>query len=226
PVTNVNTPEDIRIGTVGRPIPGTEIRIAEDGEILIRGPQVMKGYYRDEEATRAAIDPDGWLRTGDIGTLDADGCLRITDRKTDLIKTAGGKFIAPQPIENAAKQSPFVAEAIVIGDRRPYAILLVVPDFAALEAWAKTAGIAYDSQDALVALPQVQQKIEDEALGQLGGFARYERPKKVLVLPRELSLDRGEITPSLKAKRRVVEEHFSAEIEALYAQPPGPKEAA
>jgi long-chain acyl-CoA synthetase len=218
PVTNVNTPNDLRIGTVGKPIPGTEIRIAEDGEILIRGPQVMKGYFKNPEATRTMIDAEGWLYTGDIGTLDADGFLRITDRKKELIKTAGGKYIAPQPIENAAKRSGLVAESLVLGDRRPYAILLVVPDFGALEAWARGQGIAWQTHDELVALPRVRAKIEEEALGQLDTFARYERPKRVLPLPRELSIEAGEITPSMKVKRRVVEEHFRAQIDALYAE--------
>jgi long-chain acyl-CoA synthetase len=203
---------------VGRPIPGTEVRIAEDGEILIRGPQVMKGYYRNDEATRATIDGEGWLSTGDIGALDADGFLRITDRKKQLIKTAGGKYIAPQPIENATKHSGLIAESVVIGDRRPYAILMVVPDFAALEAWAKGEGITWHDRSALVRSPRVRAKLEAEAFSQLGDFARYERPKKVLALARELSLDEGEITPSLKVKRRVVEDHFRAEIEALYAE--------
>jgi long-chain acyl-CoA synthetase len=218
PVTNVNTPTDLRIGTVGKPIPGTEIMIAEDGEILVRGPQVMKGYFKNPDATRAMIDAEGWLRTGDIGSLDADGFLRITDRKKELIKTAGGKYIAPQPIENAVKQSGLVAESLVVGDRRPYAILLVIPDFAALESWARAQGIAWRTREELVEEPRVRAKLEEEALGRLDSFARFERPKKVLPLPRELSIDEDEITPSLKVKRRVVEEHFKDGIEALYAE--------
>jgi long-chain acyl-CoA synthetase len=218
PVTNVNTPTALRIGTVGKVIPGTELRIAEDGEILVRGPQIMKGYYRNEEATRAAIDADGWFSTGDIGTIDEDGYLRITDRKKELLVTAGGKNVAPQPVQNAAKTSRFVSEALLIGDRRPYTVLLVVPNFESLEAWAQHKGYSYGSHEELAALPQVREKLEREVAARLEGFARYELPKKVLPLPREFSLERGEITPKLSVKRRVVEEVYSEQIEALYAE--------
>jgi long-chain acyl-CoA synthetase len=223
PVTNVNTANDLRFGTVGKPVPGTEIAIAPDGEILIRGPQVMKGYYRDPEGTRAVLEADGWLHTGDIGTVDDDGFLRITDRKKQLIKTAGGKYIAPQPIENVTKQSGLIAEAMVLGDRRPYAIMLVVPDFDALERWARGAGLRWSSRSELVKDTRVREKLEQEALSRLDAFARYEKPKKVLPIDRELSLERGEITPSLKVKRRVVEEHFRDEIDALYEES-GPRD--
>jgi long-chain acyl-CoA synthetase len=218
PVTNVNQPHAMRIGSVGRAIPGTEIMIADDGEILIRGPQVMKGYYRNDEATRAMIDDEGWLHSGDIGALD-DGFLRITDRKKEILVTAGGKNIAPQPIQNAAKLSRFVTEAVLIGDRRPFPILLVVPNFDSLAAWAKQENIATSERAQLVRDPRVRAKLEQEVEARLGEFARYERPKKVLVLAREFSIDRGEITPSLKVKRRVVEQAYSNEIEALYAEP-------
>jgi long-chain acyl-CoA synthetase len=218
PVTNVNTLDSIRVGTVGRPIAGTEIGIAEDGEILVRGPQVMKGYYRNAAATAEAIDADGWFRTGDIGELD-DGYLRITDRKKDLLVTAGGKNIAPQPIQNAAKTSRYVSEAVMLGDRRPYAILMVVPDFDALETWARGEGIGVTDRDVLVADPRVRAKLEEDIFVRLGSFARYEMPKKILPVAREFSLEREEITPSLKVRRRVVEANFSDAIEALYAEP-------
>jgi long-chain acyl-CoA synthetase len=218
PVTNVNTPADFRIGTVGKPVPGTEIRIAADGEILVRGPQVMKGYYRDEQATRAAIDADGWFATGDIGALDPDSYLRITDRKKDLLVTAGGKNIAPQPIQNAAKTSRFVSEALLIGDRRPYPVLLVVPNFENLQTWAKLHEVSGTLEE-LLRNPQVRARVQRDVEARLGEFARYEKPKKVLLLGREFSLEKGEITPTLKLKRRVVEDHFAAEIEALYAEP-------
>jgi long-chain acyl-CoA synthetase len=219
PVTNLNTPTHMRIGTVGRPIRGTEIRIAGDGEILVRGPQVMRGYYRNEDATREVIDDDGWFHTGDIGEIDADGFLRITDRKKELLKTAGGKYIAPQPLENEIKRSRFVSEAVVLGDRRPYPIAIVVPNFDNLRAWAHQHGIREDSAEALVYDRRVVEKLEQEVLHRVEGFARYEQPKKVLALTRELSLNRGEITPTLKVKRRVVEEHNADRIEALYAEP-------
>jgi long-chain acyl-CoA synthetase len=222
PVTNVNQPDTLRIGTVGQPIPGTEIGIAEDGEILVRGPQVMKGYFKNDEATRAAIDAEGWFHTGDIGTLDEDGFLRITDRKKDLLVTAGGKNVAPQPIQNAAKTSRFVAEALLIGDRRPYTILLIVPNFDSLEAWARQEGLTWSGREALVKDVRVRAKLEAEVSQRMSQFARYEQPKKVLVLPREFSLERGEITPKLSVKRRVVEQAFADRIEALYAEPAPP----
>lgn len=220
PVTNVNAPHAQRLGTVGQPVPGTEIRIADDGEILVRGPQVMKGYYRNEDETRAVIDADGWFHTGDIGVLDDDGFLSITDRKKEILVTAGGKNIAPQPIENAAKLSAFVAQPLLIGDRRPYPVLLVVPNFDSLETWARRQGLSWADHAELVALSQVREKLEQEVEARTAGFARFERPKKVLPLAREFTLEAGEITPSLKVKRRVVEKKYADAIERLYAEPP------
>jgi long-chain acyl-CoA synthetase len=225
PVTNVNTPDALRFGTVGKVIPGTEQKIADDGEILVRGPQIMKGYFRNEAATREMIDADGWLHTGDIGAIDADGFLRITDRKKDILVTAGGKNIAPQPIQNAAKLSRFVTECVLIADRRPYPILMVVPNFEVLESWAQHKQLQYGSREELVRLPQVRQKLEAEVSERMSGFARYEVPKKVLLLPREFSLDRGEITPKLSVRRRSVEDAFRSEIEALYAEASGTSDA-
>lgn len=219
PVTNVNTPAKLRMGTVGTPIPGTEIRIAEDGEILVRGPQIMKGYYRNEQATRELIDAEGWLHTGDIGAIDGDGFLKITDRKKELLVTAGGKNVAPQPIENAAKLSRFVAEAVLIGDRRPFPVMLVVPNFDSLETWARQQGIATGDRATLARDARVRQKLEQEVADRLSGFARYEQPKKVLPLEREFSLERGEITPSLKIRRKAVIASYQKDIESLYAEP-------
>jgi long-chain acyl-CoA synthetase len=216
PVTNVNTPANPRVGTVGRPIPGTEIRIADDGEVLMRGPQIMKGYYKDPDATAAVIDSEGWFHSGDIGEIDEDGFLRITDRKKELLKTAGGKYIAPQPLENAVKQSRFVSEAVMLGDRRPFPIVLIVPNFVTLAAWAKQQGIATEPE-AMVADPRVVAKIEEEVKRRVETFARHEQPKKVAILPREFSLEDGEITPTLKVKRRIVESRFADRIEPLYA---------
>jgi long-chain acyl-CoA synthetase len=217
PVTNVNTPSHHRIGTVGRPIAATEERIAEDGEILVRGRQIMKGYYRDEAATSAVIDQDGWFHTGDIGEIDADGYLRITDRKKELIKTAGGKYVAPQPLENAIKQSRYIAEAVLLGDRRPFPIVLVVPNFENLQAWAGQQGAGGSDPQALAADPRVIRFMEQEVERRVESFARHEKPKKVLVMSREFSIDEGEITPTLKVKRRVVEEKHRERIEALYS---------
>jgi long-chain acyl-CoA synthetase len=216
PVIAVNTTEAMRLGTVGQPIAGTEVSIAGDGEILARGPQIMKGYYKNEAATREVIDADGWFHTGDIGTIDMDGFLAITDRKKDLIVTAGGKNIAPAPIQNAAKQSRFVADAVMIGDKRPYPILLVVPDFPILEAWAAEQHIR-KSREELVKDASVQAKIEEEVMRRLEGLARYEMPKKILMLPREFDIAAGEITPKLSVRRHVVEKSFKEGIEGLYA---------
>jgi len=216
PVTNVNTLEDFRIGTVGKVVPATEIRIAEDGEILVRGPQVMKGYYNKPEATAECLDADGWLATGDIGELDADGFLRITDRKKDIIVTAGGKNIAPQPIENRLKTHPLVEQAVMIGDRRRYCIMLIVPAFGPLEAWARGAGIQWKDREELTTDPRVVEHVEAEALTLLGDLASFETPKKFALLAEELTEENGFLTPSLKVKRRVVDERFKVLIDGLY----------
>jgi long-chain acyl-CoA synthetase len=213
PVTNVNTPDNLRLGTVGKPIPGTEIRIAEDGEILVRGPQVMKGYYDLPEATEAALR-DGWFHTGDVGEIDAEGFLKITDRKKELLVTAGGKNIAPAPIEQSVKANRFVQEAVLVGDRMPYTVLLVVPD--ALEPWAAASGVRAATHRELIEDPAVQSKIRDEVFGCFDKLARYETPKKVGLLERPFSIEAGELTPTLKVKRRVVVERYGATMEALY----------
>lgn len=217
PVTNVNSPEAFRIGTVGKPVPGTEIRIAGDGEILVRGPQVMQGYYNNPEATREAITEDGWFHTGDVGEVDPDGFLRITDRKKDIIVTAGGKNIAPQPIENRVKRIRWVDQAVMLGDRRPFPVLLVVPAFGVLEEWAREKGIPASDRRALVENEQVQSLLEKEVLGSLGDLARYEQPKKLGVISVEFTIEGGELTPSQKVRRRVVERQYSELIEGFYA---------
>lgn len=212
-----NDPAHPRFGTVGQATRGHEIRIAGDGEILVKGPAVMKGYYRNDAAT-AEVLRDGWFATGDIGELDADGYLRITDRKKDIIVTAGGKNIAPQPIEAAIAHDPLVASACVIGDRRKYLVALIVPDFENLRAWAREKGITgINSDAALVGEPRVIAEYTAIAERASANLARYETIKRVAVLARDFDPDQGELTPTLKVKRRVVTEHFADVIERLYA---------
>ncbi len=216
PVLTFNPIDALRLGTVGKPIPGTEIRIAQDGEILARGPQIMKGYYRRPDATREVLGDDGWLRTGDVGEIDADGYLKITDRKKDLIITAYGKNLAPQPIEAEIKRDPLVAEAVMLGDKRKFPIVLVVPDFAALRA--QTAGDEARSEAALVADPGARDMVKRAVEARCAGFAHYERPRDVLLVEGPFTIEGGELTPTLKVKRRVVADRYAAEIDALYAR--------
>jgi long-chain acyl-CoA synthetase len=216
PVIAVNTFDDFRIGTVGKPIPRAEVRIAADGEILTRGPHVMQGYFNKPEATREALTPDGWFHTGDIGELDGDGYLRITDRKKDLIVTAGGKNIAPQPIENMVKTSRYVVNAVMIGDRRNFPIMLLVPNVPVLREWAKHHQLMVTDDDALLAHPDTLEKLEREVKRTLQGLARFEMPKRFIIVAQDFSIEAGELTPTLKVRRRVVEEKFRPQIEAVY----------
>ncbi|MDQ6886626.1 MAG: long-chain fatty acid--CoA ligase [Gemmatimonadota bacterium] len=216
PVIAVNTPTNFRIGTVGKPIRNVEVRIAGDGEILCRGPNVMKGYFNKPDATRDAIDAGGWFHTGDIGVLE-DGFLRITDRKKDIIVTAGGKNIAPQPIENELKSNKYVAQAVMIGDKRKYPIVLVVPNFDSLEKWARIKNLSWTDHRELIAQPIVKAKMEKEVLGKLRALAHFEMPRKVGLLERDFTIDSGELTPTLKVKRRVVDQQYKALIDSLYA---------
>ena len=217
PVIAVNTPDAFRIGTVGRAIRGVEVRIAADGEILTRGPHVMKGYFNKPDATAEAIDAEGWFHTGDIGSLE-DGFLRITDRKKDIIVTAGGKNIAPLPIEQAVRTNKYVSQAVMIGDKRKFPIMLVVPNWEQLEKWAKIKNLIWTDRRSLMAMPLVQAKMEKEVLGKLQGFAQFETPKKVKLLEHDFTIERGELTPKLSVKRRVIDTAYKAEIDALYAE--------
>lgn len=219
PVITVNPVNRIKPGTVGLPIPGVEVSIADDGEILTRGPHVMLGYYNNPEATARAIDPEGWFHTGDIGEIDADGYLRITDRKKDIIVTAGGKNIAPQPIEALLKTNRFVANGVMLGDRRRFPIMLLVPDFEVVRGWARSQGISAATDAELTRMPRVRDQIEREARKSFRDLAHYEMPKKFLVLDRDFTIESGELTPKLSVRRRVVEEHWKDQIEALYAEP-------
>ena len=216
PVIAVNSPSQFKIGSVGKPVAGVEVMIAGDGEILTRGPHVMKGYYNKPDATTEVIDREGWFHTGDIGEIDGDGFLRITDRKKDIIVTAAGKNIAPQPIEGLVKQNKFVTEAVMIGDRRKYPVLLVVPNWDNLEKWARHKELKWTSRSELLQNAAVKEKMEREVLGELHNLARFEMPKRVGLLEHEFTVERGELTPTLKVKRRVVDKAYKPLIDTLY----------
>lgn len=215
PVIAVNTAAAHRIGSVGKPLDNLQVRIAEDGEILVRGPSVFKSYWNKPDETRDAF-VDGWFKTGDIGKLDEDGFLYVTDRKKDLLKTSGGKFIAPQPIENSLKHHPLVAEAVVVGDKRKFPAALIVPNFVALEAWARERGVECPSREQLIADSRVQSCYEAIISDLNQNLAQFEKLKKFALLAKEFSPANGTMTASLKIRRRAVEEHCREQIEAMY----------
>jgi len=216
PVIAVNTPAAHRLGTVGRPLPNLEVRIAEDGEILTRGPNVFKGYWNMPEESANTFEGD-WFKTGDIGNLDSDGFLSVTDRKKDLIKTSGGKFIAPQPIENSLKANPLIAEAAVIGDKRRFASVVIAPAFATLEDWAGRNEVPFTNRQELVNHPKIQALFRGIVEDVNKSLAKYEKLKKIYIIPDELSIADGTLTPTLKLRRRNVEARYRTEIEKLYA---------
>jgi long-chain acyl-CoA synthetase len=216
PVIAVNDPENNKLGTVGKPLANLQCKIAADGELLVRGPSVFKGYWRNAEETAKAVE-DGWFKTGDIGNIDVQGYLSITDRKKDLIKTSGGKFVAPQPIENKLKMSAFVAHPIVVGNGRKFVSVVICPNFPALEEWAGTQGIAFSSRQELVSDPRIIALYQQIVADVNQNLAQFETLKKVLVVPNEFTIDAGEITPSLKLRRRVIEEKYKPQIDAMYA---------
>jgi len=218
PVLTLNPLTRPKFGTVGKAIPGVQLKIAGDGEILAKGANIMQGYYNKPAETREAIDAEGWFHTGDIGELDGDGYLKITDRKKDLLKTAGGKYIAPQPIENTVRLNKFVASAVVLGDQRKFPIILIVPNFDQLERWAKERNLTYASQGELIRLADVQAKMEREVMGGLRDLAKFEMPKKVVLIERDFTIESGELTPSLKVKRRQVEKNHKDVIDRVYAE--------
>jgi len=220
PVLSANTFEAIRFGTVGKPLPGVEIRIAPDGEILARGPNVMKGYYKKDAETREVFE-NGWFKTGDIGHLDEDGFLVITDRKKDLIVTSGGKNIAPQPIENTLKTIPYITTAVVIGDRKRFVSALIVPNYEKIEQYARSNGIEFTDRAALVRNPAIVDFIKAEIDRATPGLAPYEKIKKIALLDRDFEIEKDEITPSLKVKRSNVERRYRDVIEAMYAEEGG-----
>ena len=216
PIVSSNYPEN-RMGSSGKPIPNVQVRAVEDGEILVKGPCVMQGYYKNPEATREVLSEDGWFRTGDIGYVDKDSYLFITDRKKDLIKTAAGKFVAPQPIENALKTSPYVLNAMVVGDKRKFIVALIVPNPATVAAKAADQGIKFASNTKLAAHPWVHTLIDSEVQRLTVHLAQYETIKRFALLPEDFTFDNGSLTFTLKLKRRVVEQQYAAVIESLYA---------
>jgi long-chain acyl-CoA synthetase len=215
-IVSMNTPEAWRFGTVGKITSNNQVRIAGDGEILVKGEAIMQGYFKLPEAT-AEVLHDGWFLTGDIGKLDADGFLSITDRKKDLFKTSGGKYIAPAPIENQLKTSPYISMAVVVAEGRNFPCAIIIPDFDKLRQWAKENGIEFRNHTELVADTRIKLFMEAEVQRAVEDLARYEKPKKVILLDRELSIEDGEITPTMKVRRRAVEMKLARQIDALYA---------
>jgi long-chain acyl-CoA synthetase len=217
PVIAVNTPRINKLGTVGKPLANVEVRIADDGEVLVRGPSIFKGYWNRPDETAAAFI-DGWFKTGDIGDLDSEGFLSITDRKKDLIKTSGGKFIAPQPIENSLKLNPLIGTAVVIGDRRKFPAVLISPFFPVLEDWARANEVEITSRESLVAHAKVQALYEGVVEETNRNLARFEKLKRVLIVPEEFSAADGTLTHTLKVKRRGIEDRYRTLIDEMYAK--------
>jgi long-chain acyl-CoA synthetase len=215
PVICANRVEDFKFGSVGKPFPGVEIKIASDGEILARGPNIMQGYYKNKKETDATIK-DGWLYTGDIGVFDGDGFLKITDRKKHLFKTSAGKYIAPNPIESMFLASKYIDQFVLIGDRRMFLTALIVPDFEAVKEYADTHKIPYDKVEDLVKDEQIYKMLDKEMDQFQKKLANYERVRKYVLLDRPFSIESGEITPSLKIKRKYVEERYQDLIEQMY----------
>lgn len=218
PVISVNLLNHFKFGSVGPVVPNVEVKIAEDGEILTRGDHIMVGYYKKEAETKEAIDADGWFYTGDIGHIDEDGMLKITDRKKNIIVTSGGKNIAPQPIENGFITSPFIEQALMIGDQRKFCTAVIVPAQESCVNWAKEVGVSYSSYEELILLEPLKEKISTEIERLSGNLARYETIKKFIFAKEPFSIESGELTPSLKVKRKEVEKNYKAEIEEMYIE--------
>jgi len=216
PVISVNRLDNYRFGTVGQPIPGVEVKIAQDGEILSRGPNTMKGYWNLPKETEEMIDKEGWLHTGDIGHVDAEGFLHITDRKKHLFVSSGGKNIAPQPIENLFLGSKYIEQFMLIGDRRMFLTALIVPDFDALREFADSRSIQYTDNADLVKHPEINQLIETDIGDIQKDLANYERVRKFTLLERQFSIEDGELTPKLSVRRKVVEEKYRQLIDGMY----------
>lgn len=222
PIVSSNFPRN-RVGSSGKPIPNVDVRIAEDGEILVKGPCVMQGYYKHPEETREVVTEDGWFHTGDVGYLDKDNYLFITDRKKDLLKTSAGKFVAPQPIENALKTSPYILNAMIVGDRRKFIVALIVPNAQTVSAKAAEQGMSFSSSLEMTRHPFVRSLIEAEIARLTVHLAQYETIKRFALLPDDFTFDNGALTFTLKLKRRVVEDQFRDVIESLYADVAEPR---
>ncbi len=223
PVIAVNTPNAHKLGSVGKPLPNVEVRIADDGEVLVRGPSVFQGYWNRPQETRDAF-VDGWFKTGDIGNLDGEGYLSITDRKKDLIKTSGGKFIAPQPIENSLKLNPLIGTAVVLGDRRKFPAVLISPHFPVLEDWARVNNVVFASRTELVSNPKVQALYDGIVEESNKDRARFEKLKRVLLVAEEFSASAGTLTHTMKVRRRGIEERYRALIDEMYDRAEAPSE--
>jgi long-chain acyl-CoA synthetase len=208
--------DNYKFGTVGHPIPGVEVRIGPDDEILARGPNIMKGYWNNEEASRQVIDDEGWLHTGDIGLIDSEGFIHITDRKKSLFVSSGGKNIAPQPIENLFLASRYIEQFMLIGDRRMFLTALIVPDFDALREYADARNISYADITDLVKRPEINGLIDQEISSIQKDLANYERVRRFTLMEKQFSIEEGELTPTQKVRRKVIEEKYSNLIDTMY----------
>ena len=218
PVISLNHPEKWKFGTVGVPVPGIEVQIAEDGEILTRGPHVMKGYFNDDKATTDVIDAEGWFHTGDIGIIDEEGFVKITDRKKNIIVLSNGKNVAPQPIESQLIQSPFINQIMLVGNEKKNVAALIVPNFDALKSWGTENALDTSEIGEMLKSQAVHQRIQKEIRERLTDFSDFEQVRRFALLEREFSQEEDEMTPTLKLKRNVIIEKFSDEIEGMYPE--------
>lgn len=218
PVISINPLEKNKLGTVGPILSNVEVKIADDGEILTRGPHIMKGYFKNDEATAEVIDKDGWFYTGDIGMFDEDGYLAITDRKKNIIVTSGGKNVAPQPMENVLVTSKWIEQILAIGDRRKFVSAFIVPSFPNLETWAKDKELKWETRDELIKLPEVGELYDRVIEESMEGFAQFEKVKRYILLPQEFTIESGELTPSMKIRRNIVEKKYQDMINQLYSE--------
>ncbi|MGH7769754.1 MAG: AMP-dependent synthetase/ligase, partial [Candidatus Binatia bacterium] len=218
-VSHANRPERLNFGTVGLPLPGVECRTGADGEILLRGPNILKGYYRDPEGTREALDEEGWLSTGDIGEIDGDGFLRITDRKKDLIVTSGGKNIAPQMVENLLQTEPLISQAIVLGDGEAHLVALVTLDRDRVLDWAKREGLEFQSAEGIASHPRVTALLKERIREKNKQLSAFEAVRNFRILPHNFSMERAELTPTLKLRRQVIKERYKGLIEEMARRP-------